>query len=210
LSKKETSPQPAQPAGPRLSKREQLRVQRRRRSMAWNIGLLGIGVVMLGLIAVYFFNIARPGPLPGEQAIVDAGGGHVDTSVALTYQHYPPSSGQHYDATAPWGVYTDATQPVPEGNFLHNLEHGGVVFVYYCAEACPDLEQQFVDLYDSAPLSKYGNKKMVVTTYDPSKMGGFPIVALAWGHQLNLQAFDENTMLTWYRRFVDYGPEDVP
>lgn len=178
--------------------------------MTWNIGLVGIGVVMLGLIAVYVLNVARPGPLPGEQAIVDAGGGHVDTSVTLTYQHYPPSSGQHYDATAPWGVYTDPAQPVPEGNFIHNLEHGGVVFVYSCPTACPELEQQFVDLYESAPPSKYGNKKMVVTTYEASKLGGFPIVALAWGHQLNLQAFDKDTMLTWYRRFVDYGPEDVP
>lgn len=210
MSKKETPPAPTQPAGSKLSKREQLRAQRRRRSMMWNIGLLGGGVVVIVLVVVYFLTIARPGPLPGEQAITDYGGGHVDTTVELTYQHYPPSSGQHYDATAPWGVYTDTTQPIPEGNFVHNLEHGGVVFVYACAEPCPDLEQQFVDLYNSVPPSKYGNKKMLVTPYDSSKMGGFPIVALAWGHQLNLSAFDKTTMLTWYRRFVGYGPEDVP
>ncbi len=210
MSKKETSGQPAQPAGPKLSKREQLRVQRRRRSMAWNMSLLGGGAAVLALIVWYFLSIARPGALPGEQALQDHGGGHVEPSVTLTYQHYPPSSGQHYAATAQWGVYTDATQPIPEGNFVHNLEHGGVVFLYHCAEPCPDLEQQFADLWEEAPPSKYGNKKIIVTPYDPAKLGGAPIVALAWGHQLNLPAFDKATMLLWYRRFLGYGPEDVP
>ena len=37
-----------------------------------------------------------------------------------------------------------------------------------------------------------------------------PIVALAWGHQLNLNQYDENLLKRWYQRFVDQGPDLQP
>jgi hypothetical protein len=193
-------------SGAKLSKREQLRAERRRRTMTWNALILGGGALVLLLVGYYFFANARPGPLPGEQVIPDEGTAHVDSDagVRLDYNHYPPSSGTHYgDQIAPWGVYT---LPIEEGVFVHNLEHGGVVFLYNCPEACPELEQQFQDFYDKAPVvPTHGTKKILVAPYDrdmPTQ-----IVALAWGHQLNLETFDEATLLQWYRRFWNLGPE---
>jgi hypothetical protein len=195
LSKKE--------AGARLSKREQLRAERRRRTLMWNAILLGGTAVMILAVVAYFVANRRPGPLPGETRIPDEGVGHVAVGTPLTFLHYPPSSGTHYPETAQWGVYTE---PIPEGFFVHNLEHGGVVFLYDCPEACPELVQQFQTLYDQAPPAPtFSTKKILVTPYERELPT--PIVALAWNHQLNMEAFDEALMLQWYRRFVNLGPE---
>ena len=199
MNKKETS-------GAKLTKREQVRAERRRRTLVWNVILLGGGGAALLLVVWYFFAIARPGQFPGEQVIQDEGKGHVAEGQPLTFLHYPPSSGAHYDHSQEWGVYTDTVQPVPEGLFLHNLEVGGVVFLYHCETPCPALEQQFADLYrKAAPDLTFGVKKILVTPYDPAKLPA-PIVALAWNHQWELQAFDEAALLRWYKRFVNQGP----
>lgn len=195
-------------SGAPLSKREQLRAERRRRSLVWNVILLGGGGLVVLIVAGYYIALAlsRPGPLPGEQFIPDEGTGDVPSGSALTFKHYPPSSGAHYAEVAQWGVYSE---PVGEGVFVHNLEHGGVVFLYYCDTPCPDLEQKFEDLAQKVPPdSRFGSRKILVTPYDKSKMEA-PIVALAWNHQLDLPAFDEAAMLQWYKRFVNGGPEGL-
>jgi hypothetical protein len=198
--------------GAPLSKREQLRAERRRRSLVWNIGLLGGGGLVILMIVGYFIALAyaRPGPLPGELSapsdFLDEGAGLVPDGAALTFQHYPPSSGSHYAAQAEWGRHTE---PVPEGTFLRNLERGGVVFLYYCDTPCPDLEQQFDGLYEKAPpASPFGTKKILITPYDKTRLEA-PIVALAWNHQLDMEKFDEQTMLRWYTRFVNLGPQGM-
>jgi hypothetical protein len=199
-------------SGARLSKREQLRAERRRRSLVWNVILLGGGGLAILMVAIYFIALAnaRPGPLPGELSaprdFPDEGTGLVPEGAALTFQHYPPSSGAHYESVAPWGVYAEA---VAEGVFVHNLENGGVVFLYDCDPPCPDLVQKFEALARKAPPdSRFGSRKILVTPYDKSKMET-PIVALAWNHQLNMPAFDEATMLQWYQRFVNTGPKGL-
>lgn len=192
--------------GVKLSKREQVRAERKRRTLIWNGILLGGGGAAVLLVVWYFFAIARPGQFPGEQTFTDEGRGHVADGLPLSFLHFPPSSGTHYDHGQEWGVYTDALNPVPEGLFVHNLEVGGVVFLYYCETPCPTLEQQFADLYQkAAPDPTYGVKKILVTPYDPDKLPA-PIVALAWNHQWDVPAFDEAALLRWYKRFVNQGP----
>ena len=194
-------------SGANLSKREQLRAERRRRSLVWNVILLGGGGLALLAVIAYLVATARPGALTDEKLILDEGKAHVNSSVGVKpqYSHYPPSSGTHYgDQVAPWGVYAE---PIEEGVFVHNLEHGGVVFLYYCDEPCPDLERQFDDLYKKAPPARpFTTVKILVTPYDKAKMPK-PIVALAWDHELDMDKFDEATMLQWYKRFVNLGPE---
>jgi hypothetical protein len=131
---------------------------------------------------------------------------HVPEGSSITYNHYPPSSGKHYPSPAPWGVYTD---PVPEGTFVHNLEHSGIVILYHCPDGCPDLEQQLSDFYDQAPKDpEFGEVKILITPYArelPATM-----VALAWGWQLNLSEVDEARLLDFYQRHLNQGPEIIP
>lgn len=189
------------------------REQARRRRGALLIG--GVALLLLIGAGVLFL----PGKLAEQQlisqarqlpAIPDEGRGHVKEGTPIAYKHYPPSSGTHYDVTQPAGVYT---QEVPDGKFVHNLEHGYVVVLLKCPNGCPDLFKQFTDLYNTLPNSKFGTKKMVVTPYshpfsDPSKEA--PITLLAWDHEEMLQSFDKAKILAFYQAYVDRGPEDAP
>jgi hypothetical protein len=42
----------------------------------------------------------------------------------LAWKTNPPSSGRHLPDWLPWGIYDEQ---VPDGNAVHNLEHGGVI-----------------------------------------------------------------------------------
>jgi hypothetical protein len=174
--------------------------------MVWNLIVLGtLGLFALA-VGAYVVANQRPGPLPGETRIEDEGAAVYPAGQALTYRHYPPSSGPRYAEPAPWGL---ASETVPEGNFVTNLHRGGVVFLYQCDEACPELEQQFRTLLDKAPPDERFNAvKILVAPYERELET--PIVALAWNYQLNLSQFDEATLLRWYQRFVNRGPETLP
>jgi hypothetical protein len=49
---------------------------------------------------------------------------HVDVGDDLKSPSFPPTSGHHYSDWAPFGMYDE---PIPDGNAVHNMEHGGVV-----------------------------------------------------------------------------------
>jgi hypothetical protein len=49
---------------------------------------------------------------------------HVDVDEDLKSTSFPPTSGRHYSDWAPFGLYDE---PIPDGNAIHNMEHGGVV-----------------------------------------------------------------------------------
>jgi hypothetical protein len=190
----------------KATKREQRRSERQLSSLWWNVIVLGtLGFTIL-MIVLYVILTQRPGPLPNEVIVPDEGLAVIAEGAPLpTYQTYPPSSGTHYDKPAPWGL---ALEPVSEGNYLNNLARGGVVVLYQCPAGCEELQQQFTALLEEAPKDNLFNQvKILISRNDriPSL-----IVALAWGHQLDLQAFDEQTLLTWYRRFVNYGPRNGP
>lgn len=172
----------------------------------WNVIILGtLGLFALA-VGAYVIANQRPGPLPGETRIEDEGAAVYPAGQELTYRHYPPSSGARYAEPAPWGL---AARPVEEGNFVTNLHRGGVVFLYQCAEPCPELEQQFTALLEKAPPDdRFNSVKILVSPYEGELET--PIVALAWNYQLNLAAFDEATLLRWYQRFVNRGPELLP
>src|SRR6266851_4676099 len=133
---KRGSVQPAKydPSAPRVSRREQLRQERRWRSLRVNVIILGTVVLFLLAVAWYVVFIQRPGAIPGETLIPDEGAAIYPPGQQITYQHYPPSSGGRYANPAPWGF---SAQPVPDGSFVADLARGGVVFLYYCPTACP-------------------------------------------------------------------------
>jgi hypothetical protein len=71
----------------------------------------------------------KPLPAPGpEVALPDEGNAHV-TDAVIPYKHIPPASGPHYEQPA---AYQFNTGEVPEGNWIHSLEHGAIVLLYQC------------------------------------------------------------------------------
>ena len=135
----------------------------------------------------------------------DAGQEHIAASRSSVYKSYPPTSGQHWGHT--WADWTMYDQPVPPEEYVHSLEHGGIVLLYRCDTPCPDLVKQLRELYTTFPRAKNGKVKMVAA---PDRKIGTPIAILAWTWIDELPAMDRDRLLRFYRAHVDRGPEDVP
>lgn len=116
--------------------------------------------------------------------------------------HYPPVFGDHYDTWRPPGVYDS---PVPEGNFIHDLEHGGIVILYNCPSGCPDLVNQFKGLLTSLPRSQQFNEVKLVVS--PNSKIEHQIALLAWDYEEDLDTYDEAAIQAFYQAHLDKGPE---
>jgi len=194
---------PAERRAQRVAEVRQVRRGRQRRQI-----LLGlIGAILLLAIAGYFLreqylvqNISV--------AVPEEGRGHIAADTALTFKHYPPSSGTHYPSAQRAGVYR---QEVPEGYWVHSLEHGYIVVLVRCTTNCDEIYNQLDAIYKGLPSSKSGNVKFVVTPYSkPYSDGDSPLMLMTWDHEQRLDRVDRDTITQFYNKFVDKGPEDIP
>ena len=121
---------------------------------------------------------------------------HVDGEVA--YTSYPPSSGDHDSCWAEWGVHTDV---VRAENWVHNLEHGGVVFVY-----SPELPAE-----DLATLTTWVGAlpqgRAVLTPADEPMDA--VVAAVSWEHRLLLGCFDGGALDDFFWDHIGNAPEDI-
>ena len=88
---------------------------------------------------------------------------HIPFEDSPVYLHNPPVSGEHYPVWARWRIYTEV---VPRGFWVHNLEHGGVIFLYR-----PDAPQNIVDalvrVYNAIPNDGLCSHPRALLTPDP-------------------------------------------
>jgi hypothetical protein len=135
---------------------------------------------------------------------------HVPEGTQVTYATNPPSGGDHYAIWATWGVHTE---PLPPGYWVHNQEHGGVVFLYKCASraACPSLAAQ-VEAVAAAipqdPICDPSVRARVVVLPDPDLPAGVQIAAAAWGYAWTATCFDGDRLRKFYDATFGHGPED--
>src|SRR4051794_21406825 len=54
----------------------------------------------------------------------------------IDYADRPPAGGPHDPCWAPWGVHSE---PVADDHWVHNLEHGGIVYLYCCTDCDDDV-----------------------------------------------------------------------
>lgn len=118
---------------------------------------------------------------------------HVEGEVA--YTSIPPMGGDHNACWTEWGVHTEE---VPEENWVHNLEHGGVVFLYNCPEGCEEEVTQLAGYVTAL------GPTAVLTPYSAMEVR---FAAVSWGWRLLQDCLDMSTMQTFYGAHVDQGPE---
>lgn len=169
----------------------------------------GIVVVALiiGFTAVIVFKKSNE---PKEQIIgvQHANQGEKHISQGQKHEAYnsdPASSGPHYaDASAPaqWGVYT---QELPEEVFIHNEEHGGVVVTYNPKLLPADQLKKLQSLF-TPPYSKkdFSPTKAIVT---PRTKNTHAIELASWTWTLNMDKYDEATLIKYYTQHVGKAPE---
>jgi Protein of unknown function (DUF3105) len=139
------------------------------------------------------------------------GATHVDVCSYVDYHTNPPSSGNHYMY---WAQYMTYDQPVPEGYWVHNLEHGSIVLTYNCGEAgcAGDIAaaQQMMDQFPVDPLCTAdgeGVRHRLVMTPDPHLEVRF--AASAWGWTLRANCFDTSAFLAFANAHYAQGTEPL-
>ena len=113
------------------------------------------------------------------------------TTEPVTYRESPPVGGDHHPAWLNCGIYPE---PVPDELAVHSLEHGAVWVTYR-----PDLPaDQVKTLTDSVP-----DTYMVVSPRDGLPA---PVVASAWGTQLQLTGVDDPRLAEFIKKYRQ-GPQ---
>lgn len=122
---------------------------------------------------------------------------HVEGDV--DYPQEPPTSGDHNACWAAWGEHTEE---VAAENWVHNMEHGGVVFLYDCpSDSCPDELGQLEDYTATLPTGRW-----VLSPYAPAPL---PYSVVAWEYELELGCFDLAAIGDFYTAHVGHGPENT-
>ncbi len=105
------------------------------------------------------------------------------------YNSTPATSGLHNPTTAIWNLYD---QPVPQINYVHNLEHGGIVIQY--GSGVPD-----ADIASLGEWYQQDTRGAIIAPLAPEMEEEDPtladqIVAASWTHLLRCGSFDEGAL----------------
>jgi len=168
--------------------------EKRNRTIGIVAGSLG-AVAVIALIITFVVSSAVPKVDPADIAIKglktfdSLTAVHVTTAVdyEADYGMNPPAGGNHNQAWLNCGVYSE---PQQNENAVHALEHGAV-WVTYDPDALGDAEVE--TLRDSIP-STY----MLLTPYPGLPA---PVVASAWGNQVQLDGVDDPRLADFIEKF---------
>lgn len=117
----------------------------------------------------------------------------------VVYLDTPPVGGPHHPCWADYRVYAETT-PLPPRRWVHNLEHGAVVFLYNCPEGCEAEVEQLSSMVANHP-------RTLLTPYTDMSPG---FAAVAWGVRLVSSCLDLRAFEMFYQLHFDHGRESVP
>lgn len=156
------------------------------------------GVLVLALVGVSAWVIVDAGrEKAAVQAQADADIDGVESFDGLTFNHVttavdyaqdPPAGGDHNAAWLNCGVYTE---PVPNENAVHSLEHGAVWITYD-----PSLPAE-----DVATLQAYAADQSYVLV-SPYEGLDSPVAISAWGYQLKVDSVDDERLPVFIQKYL--------
>ncbi|MEO8548466.1 MAG: DUF3105 domain-containing protein [Kofleriaceae bacterium] len=170
-------------------------------------------LLALGLVACASPS-AQTGPTPvgGHcDGMVDSvpsePGTHVDPGTAIDWSTNPPVTGTHYSI---WGGYDRTYSQLERGFYLHNAEHGAVVFLYNCPGGCPDTVAALEDVVrgmQTDPACTAPVRQRALVTGDPLLPAGVTVAAVAWDNYYTASCAD-GYLATFASNHYGFGPED--
>ncbi len=136
--------------------------------------------------------------------VPNEGFNHVPEGTAITYQHNPPASGPHYPV---WARYEEYTTPLARGYWVHNLEHGGIVFLYRTdtAAATVDALRAVYRSLPPDPLCNGGTRALMT----PDPLMPRPIAVVAWDWVLDSDVVEPQKILDFVAAHRGRGREQI-
>jgi hypothetical protein len=150
-------------------------------------------------------NPAPSGPVAGcaTESVANEGWTHVLEGSAIAYRHNPPASGPHYPV---WARYEEHTVPVARGYWVHNLEHGGIVFLYKPGTAAATVDA-LRNVYRALPNDPACGHKRALFAADPDLPGETAVIAADF--VLQSGCTDSGAIRTFVNAHIARGPEQV-
>ena len=177
---------PAKKTGPAVRRRS--RSQKLSPAVIIGMALVGAAILLIGIAAAN--RSARTNArIEGLLVFPNQERGH--TNGTVEYAQVPPVGGEHNPAWQNCGVYS---QPVNNENAVHSLEHGAIWITYQ-----PDLPAS--ELEELQRLTRQSGYRLLSPYPDLPA----PIVASAWGYQVQLERADD-PRLTQFIRLYEQNP----
>jgi hypothetical protein len=157
---------------------------------------LAIGAAGVAGIAAFVFFIASGvgSELFGEpEGVLDVAvddPAHVEGDIE--YDGHP-AGGAHSEVWLNCGVYTE---PVPEENAVHSLEHGAVWITYPTDDPTVDVQQ----------LTNYAGRNKVIVSPVAGQLP--PVLVTAWAHQMETETADDPRITQFIGEFM--GASSAP
>lgn len=117
------------------------------------------------------------------------------TTEEIVYDDPPPTGGDHNACWATWGVHTEE---LDDDNWVHNLEHGGIVYLYHCDD-CDDDVAALTDLVQGLDAGR-----AVLTPYS---LMSWRYAAVSWQHRMLMECLDVDAMRQFFDDHVAQAPE---
>ena len=90
------------------------------------------------------------------------------------------------------------TEPVPDENWVHNLEHGGVVFLAHCPDGCSDDWDTLAGIVQAHP------GQAVLTPYS---LMDSRFAVVAWDWRMLTDCVDATAFEAFFQAHVGQAPE---
>ncbi len=165
--------------------REAQRKDRRRSLLIFG----SLGLVLALIVGAVGFAVANRPSLSGVTEYEDLGRDHVEE--AVDYAQVPAAGGDHNSAWWNCGVYAE---PIPTHHAVHSLEHGAV-WLTYQSDLAPEQVETLTELAD---------QEFMLLSPEPEQTS--PVIATAWGAQLELDSADDERIPLFIEDFRQ-GPQ---
>lgn len=186
----------------KLAEYQRQLAKRRRSKLVWWVvgGVAGVAVVALVIASFVFAPPAAPtyeaGNSTGREIrnveTFENDTTHVQGTV--DYPQTPPAGGPHNPVWLNCGVYTE---PQPNENAVHSMEHGAIWVTYNPDE----IAGEDLDALKSHLPSSY----MILSPFPGLD---YPIVLSGWNHQLKLEDPDDERIADFFTEF--WRSQNVP
>lgn len=179
----------------KLAEYQKQLAKRRRSKLVWWVVGITAAVVIIGLVIASV--VFAPAPAPTYER-GDSDGSSIErletfentanhVEGAVDYAQTPPAGGDHNAVWLNCGVYT---QPVPNENAVHSLEHGAVWVTYDPAQVSDD---------DIAALE--AELPSTYTVLSPYEGMDSPIALSAWNAQVKVDSADDERIEQFIRAY---------
>ncbi len=136
---------------------------------------------------------------------------HVDIGTVVDWTSNPPTSGPHYPV---WAAYDQDYANLARGYWVHDLEHGAVVFAYRCDAGCPDVAAKLDAVVKALPTDSGcvdPVRQRAIVVADPMLPADNSVDAVAWGVYYTAAngCVAPATLENFYYTHTGRGPEDT-